>query len=257
MKKHLGRRHLLCGLACLLSFTVSGCGRFPGQPRPEDRWVPPSSITDFTTLYTTNCVACHSDGKGLTPSIAMNNPLYLAVIPRDALRKVISEGIPNSLMPAFEEGHNGDLTGAQVDSLVNGIYAWAKDSGQAKAGGLPPYSAPPGDAGRGATAFGTYCASCHNADGTGGKGGGSVVNSDYLHLVSDQYLRSVVIAGRPELGMPNYQQLVPNKPMSPEEISDVVAWLISHRQPPSTELAAAGAPSPAAPGAPSPTPISQ
>jgi hypothetical protein len=71
-----------------------------------------------------------------------------------------------------------------------------------------------------------------------------VVSSDYLHLVSDQYLRSVVIAGRPELGMPNYQQLVPNKPMSPEEISDVVAWLVSHRQGQNENLAVAGAPGP-------------
>lgn len=243
MKKHFGRRPLLCGLVCLLSFTVSGCGRFPGQPRPEDRWKPPSSITDFTTLYVTNCRACHSDGKSLTPSIAMNNPLYLAVIPRDVLRKVVSEGIQNSLMPAFEEGHNGDLTAEQVDSLVNGIYGWAKNGAPPAGTALPPYSAPPGDAGRGATAFKTYCASCHNEDGNGGKGG-SVVNSDYLHLVSDQYLRSVVMAGRPELGMPNSQQLVANKPMSPEEISDVVAWLISHRQRPSPDLVSAGAPGP-------------
>lgn len=246
MKKHFGRRqrHLLCGLACLLSLTVAGCGRFPGQPRPEDRWKPPSAITDFTTLYQTNCSACHSDGRGLAPSIAMNNPLYLAVIPHDTMRKVISEGVPNSLMPGFEEGHNGDLTAEQVDSLVNGIYGWAKNGSQQTAtAGLPPYSAPPGDAGRGATAFNTYCAKCHNADGNGGTAG-SVVNSDYLHLVSDQYLRSVVIAGRPELGMPNYQQLVPNKPMSPEEISDVVAWLISHRQGQNQNLAAAGAPAP-------------
>jgi cytochrome c oxidase cbb3-type subunit III len=248
MKKHLGWEHLFCGLACLLSLAMTGCGRFPGQPRPEDRWKPPSSITDFTTLYQTNCGACHSDGRGLTPSIAMKNPLYLAVIPRDTLRKVVSEGIQNSLMPAFEEGHNGDLNAEQVDSLVNGIYGWAKNGAQTATAGLPPYSAPPGDAGRGAAAFNTYCAGCHNADGNGGKGG-SVVNSDYLHLVSDQYLRSVVIAGRPELGMPNYQQLVPNKPMSPEEISDVVAWLISHRQRPSPDLVAAGSPGP--------TPLSQ
>ena len=56
-----------------------------------------------------------------------------------------------------------------------------------------------------------------------------LVNPDYLHLVSDQYLRSVIIAGRPELGMPNYQEFVKDHPMSSEEIADVVAWLASHR----------------------------
>ena len=137
---HLGRRHLLGGVVCLLSLTAAGCGRFPGQPRPEDRWVPPSSITDFTTLYQTNCAGCHSDGRGLTPSIAMNNPVYLAVIPRDIMRKVISEGVQNSLMPGFEEGHNGDLNAAQIDSLVNGIYQMQQQTifNQLVAGGTTP-----------------------------------------------------------------------------------------------------------------------
>ncbi|MBV9489877.1 MAG: cytochrome c [Verrucomicrobia bacterium] len=244
MKNHFGAGRLLGGLVALAGLMMlGGCNRFPGQPRPEDRWVAPSTITDFATLYQTNCVACHSNGKPLTPAIAMNNPLYVAIIPRDTLRKVISEGIQGSLMPAFEAGHNGDLTREQVDSLVNGITAWGKTDQQPAAGGnLPPYAAAPGDAKRGEAAYGTYCAGCHNADGNGGPKGGSVVNPDYLHLVSDQYLRSVVIAGRPELGMPNYQQLVPNKPMSPEEISDVVAWLVSHRRAQNPEVAAAAPP---------------
>jgi cytochrome c oxidase cbb3-type subunit 3 len=58
------------------------------------------------------------------------------------------------------------------------------------------------------------------------------VDAAYLSLVSDQYLRTVVIAGRPELGMPGYREYVAGKPMTPEEISDVVAWLASRRQGP-------------------------
>ena len=52
-----------------------------------------------------------------------------------------------------------------------------------------------------------------------------MVDTAYLRLVSDQYLRTVVIAGRPELGMPGFRDYVPGKPMTPDEISDVVAWL--------------------------------
>jgi cytochrome c oxidase cbb3-type subunit III len=53
-----------------------------------------------------------------------------------------------------------------------------------------------------------------------------------------------VIAGRPELGMPNYRDYVSGKPMTAEEVADVVSWLASHRQgpapgqsPPSTSTA--------------------
>jgi mono/diheme cytochrome c family protein len=97
-------------------------------------------------------------------------------------------------------------------------------------GNLPSYSAPSGSAAHGAQVFATYCAGCHGGDGTGGKAAGSVVDSAYLNLVTDQYLRTIIIAGRPELGHPNWHNAVEGKPMSDQDIADVVAWLISHRE---------------------------
>jgi hypothetical protein len=38
-----------------------------------------------------------------------------------------------------------------------------------------------------------------------------------------------VIIGRPELGAPDWRGDVPGKPMSGQEISDVVAWLVKQR----------------------------
>jgi cytochrome c oxidase cbb3-type subunit 3 len=35
--------------------------------------------------------------------------------------------------------------------------------------------------------------------------------------------------GRPELGAPDWRSNVPGKPMSAQEVSDVVAWLASQR----------------------------
>jgi mono/diheme cytochrome c family protein len=110
---------------------------------------------------------------------------------------------------------------------VNGILDWGKSTQITKAN-LPPYSAPLGDANHGSEVYNRFCASCHGQVGQNGKAG-SILQPDYLQLVSDQYLRSVTIAGRPELGMPNYQNLVPNQPMSDQDIADIVAWLVSHR----------------------------
>ena len=57
-----------------------------------------------------------------------------------------------------------------------------------------------------------------------------MINPDYLALVSDQALRTAVIVGRSDLGMPDWRAYTPGRPMSSQEISDVVAWLASHRQ---------------------------
>jgi mono/diheme cytochrome c family protein len=75
----------------------------------------------------------------------------------------------------------------------------------------------------------TFCSSCHGADGTGGKKASSIVDGSYLALVSDQHLRTTVVAGRPELGAPDWREDVPGKSMSDQEITDVVAWLVSRR----------------------------
>jgi cytochrome c oxidase cbb3-type subunit III len=233
---------VMIGLAVAL---LSGCKWMPGRPRESDRWFPPQDEKNFTVLYDTNCLACHSNGKTVGASISMTDPLYLAVLPRETLRKVIAEGIPSTAMPGFAAANGVGLTDRQIDILVQGIFKWGEGKPVAKEN-LPPYSAPIGDAGRGATAYSTYCEKCHGSEGKGGKAG-SVVDPDYLHLVSDQYLRTVIIAGRPELGMTNYQQNESGKPMSPQDISDVVAWLVSHRQNPgAAQLATTADPAPKA-----------
>ncbi|MBV8216216.1 MAG: c-type cytochrome [Verrucomicrobia bacterium] len=205
-------------------FAMSGCDQLPGKPKESDRWQPPEAIKDFKTLFGANCSACHGDDTSIGPSISVQNPLYLAVIPKDILRKIIADGIKGTPMPGFAKANGGDLTDEQVDILVNDLTSKA-----AQQTNLPPYSAAPGDANHGSEVYNQYCANCHGQAGQGGEKAGAVVNPDYLHLVSDQYLRSVVIGGRPELGMWNYQEFVKGHPMSSQEIADVVAWLGSHR----------------------------
>jgi hypothetical protein len=55
------------------------------------------------------------------------------------------------------------------------------------------------------------------------------VDGSYLALVSDQQLRTIVIAGRPELDAPDWRGDVAGRPMAAQDISDVVAWLSSQR----------------------------
>jgi cytochrome c oxidase cbb3-type subunit 3/ubiquinol-cytochrome c reductase cytochrome c subunit len=90
---------------------------------------------------------------------------------------------------------------------------------------------PPGDLEQGLKVYAEACGSCHGVDGKGGDEGGSVVDAAYLALVSDQALRTTVIAGRTDLGMPDWRSYIPGQPLTAQQITDVVAWLASQRQP--------------------------
>jgi mono/diheme cytochrome c family protein len=148
----------------------------------------------------------------------------------NVIRQVTVQGVPGTAMPAFAQSSGGMLTDEQVGAIVAGIRSrWSKkDSLPAT---LPTYSAAaPGDPQHGENVYGTYCSSCHGVAGRGGSHAGSIVEESFLILVSDQYLRTIVIAGRPELGAPDWRANVPGRRMSQQDVSDVVAWLSSQRQ---------------------------
>lgn len=192
--------------------------------------IPPNRIMDFAFLYGRNCAGCHGpDGKaGL--AIGLGNPVYLAIADDATIRRITADGVAGTAMPAFARDSGGMLSDDQINVIVRGIRTrWARPDAVRDAG-LPPYAAQsPGDPKHGEAVYGVYCSSCHGADGRGGARASSIVDGSYLALVSDQYLRTTVIAGRPELGAPDWRGDVPGKPMSPEEVSDVVAWLAAQR----------------------------
>ncbi len=212
-------------LLCVL--LVAGCDGMPGKPKPSEKWQSPSAVSDFTALYNGNCLGCHGRGAVVSGSIAMDNPAFLSVVSREVLRRVTEKGIPGTAMPAFSTSSGGTLTDNQIEVLVNGILAKKPSTA---AGPLPAYSAALGDAAAGHAVFTGSCASCHGADGTGGEKAGSVVSPAYLGLVSDQYLRTIVIAGRPDLGCPDFASRIPGRAMTDAEIADVTAWLASNRK---------------------------
>jgi cytochrome c oxidase cbb3-type subunit 3 len=218
------------GLAILASVGVSGCGSAPGQPVPGETPAIPSAISDFGILYAANCSGCHGqDGKG-GAALALANPVYLAVVDDATLRNAASNGIPGTSMPAFAQSAGGLLTDKQIDVIVDGIrQRWSKPN--ALDGAIaPPYSSTEsGNASHGSTAYATYCQSCHGVGGHGSQQASSIVDGAFLALVSEQELRTIVIVGRPEIGAPDWRNDVPGRPMSPQDVSDVVAWLAAQR----------------------------
>jgi mono/diheme cytochrome c family protein len=261
------RRSLSPGLLVVLSLLTAGC-KLPGQPDSASRPVPADRILTFTTLYRQNCAGCHgADGK-LGPAPPLNDPLFRALVPEKEVESVLRRGRKGTLMPAFLKENGGPLTAAQIQVLVNEIkgipYQTVEkyEGGEAKIkvvpdvkGTSPQWGSPrqpqvpgkkaapppsywpgetPGDEKRGEKLFALACATCHGAKGQGADQAGAIDNPIFLELISDQALRRIIITGRRDLGMPNYQGVdwrSPKfKPLTSQDVSDLVALLASWRQ---------------------------
>jgi cytochrome c oxidase cbb3-type subunit III len=225
------RSHLLSAFAATLAvLALVGCNSLPGRPGPGPEVVRPDEVLDFNTLYKQNCSGCHgAEGRG-GAAVSLADPVYLALVDEATFRRVTANGVPGTPMPAFARSAGGTLTDRQIDVLVRESRArWAKPD--ALSGISPPryLAASTGDARRGAAVYETFCASCHGPGGKGRGKLGSIVDGSYLATVSDQGLRTTVIVGVPDLGAPDWRGNFPGRPMTDQQVSDVVAWLVAQR----------------------------
>ncbi len=97
-------------------------------PQPE---LPPLASTDAEViaagekLYDVACSNCHgSDGQGTRMAPALNVQSFLADTNDQAIKAIISQGVPDTRMPAW----GGRLTDEELNSLVSFIRAWQPDA---------------------------------------------------------------------------------------------------------------------------------
>jgi cytochrome c oxidase cbb3-type subunit 3 len=184
--------------------------------RPED-------VASFDRLYKQNCSACHGENGSGGPALDLANPNYQALVDDESLRHSITSGMPGTQMPAFGESAGGFLTPQQVAVLVVGMRSRWAPAGRNVAE-MPPYASNTvGAAEHGHAIFEVSCSSCHQKERQ------KITDINYLALVSDQSLRTIIIAGRPDLGNPDWKQVRPGQPLTDQDVSDVVAYLHSLR----------------------------
>ena len=196
---------------------LSSC-EAPGYRGAQERVIRPGEVASFDVLYAQNCSACHgAKGEGAL-TVGIGSPVYLAIAEDSTIRDTIRKGRRGTPMSAFAQSEGGMLTDAQIEILVRGIR---QRGGPALiADNPPPYAATqPGGTAHGRQVFTESCARCHGA--------GNFADPSYLSLVTDQHLRTVIIVGMPNLGMPDWRGY--SKPLSDAEITDVAAWLADLR----------------------------
>lgn len=215
-------------LGLALPFVV-GCD-LPGRPQPGPEVPRPETVTSFDTLYGENCAGCHGKNGENGSATNLANPKYEALIDDVSLRDVIANGEKGTLMPGFGVKSGGPLTDAQVDLVVDGIRSrWKKDNalgGQT----LPPYKAMhAGDQSKGQEVYAAACARCHGENTQHPGSAGSILDGSFLALINEQTVRTTIIAGRPDIGEPDWRNHIPGRAMTDDEITNVSAWLIAQR----------------------------
>lgn len=232
----------LGGLCALALMALAACD-LPGKPKAGPEVPRPEQVLGFEPLYKANCAGCHGANgeKGAATDLA--NPEYQALIDDVSLRDVIAEGENHrrdkdpslrapgeTLMPAFAQENGGQLTNEQIDALVAGIRAaWRKENvfgGETP----PPYKAAhAGDVAKGKVVYAIACARCHGVSAEEPGKAGSILDGSFLALVNEQMLRTTVIAGRPDIGEPDWRGHIPGRAMTDDEVTDVTAWLMAQR----------------------------
>jgi len=212
-----------------LMIAISGCESAPGRPRLESVTLRPESELRFDVLYRNHCAGCHgADGKD-GAAIDLANPVYQEWVDDRSLRSSISDGVPGSQMPAFAIAAGGSLTEAQVEVLIRGIRQRWASAANLDLTSTPSHSQPANaDSTHGRYVFCDRCSRCHKGSEPG------ITNSNYLALATDQELRTIVVAGRPDIGHPDWQHYPQANVLSDRDITDVVGFLGLLRRGPAT-----------------------
>lgn len=214
-----------------LALALAGCN-LPGRPGPGPEIPRPDAVLSFDTLYGQNCAGCHGAKGSDGAAIDLANPEYEALIDDATLRNIVAHGEKGTLMPGFAISDGGELTDAQIEVIVNGMrQRWA--TANAFGGATPPpYKATrAGDAAKGQAVYAQACASCHGATAQNPGKAGSILDGSFLALINEQTIRSIVIAGRPDIGEPDWRNHIAARPLTDDEITDVSAWLMAQKPP--------------------------
>ena len=221
-------RSMVAAGSVSLALLAAGCGRMPVYPMAK--YVPPDQVVDFHTLYNTNCQACHGPSGENGPAIDLANPEYQALVDDATLRNIVANGMPGTEMPAWAQSAGGMLTDAQVDAIVAGMRKEWQKPNPFQGATPPPFAQPTpadakataGDVQQGQQLYQVHCESCHT-----GPARQQLTSPIYLALISDQALRSIIIAGRPDIGQPDWRH--DNGQLSPQDVTSIVAYLGSLR----------------------------
>jgi len=195
------------------------------------------AMPDGAKLYAQNCAACHGENGAGGIGVPLSLPSFQSSISDDYVRKTILHGRPGRIMPAFTQ-----LKPDEIDAVVKHVRAWNKSR---------PVNYPDtpvaGNPVRGKQLFAQYCASCHGANGEGGKGTGvtfsrprdlpvmapALHNPGFLAAATDAMIKTTLINGREGTPMVSFYK----RGLKEKDINDITRYVRSFEQQPTSPSA--------------------
>ena len=216
-----------------LALLASAAARPPGQPRKGSETLAPNEVVEFGALYAENCAGCHGAEDEEAPRSRSPIRCISRIVDDASMRDVIAERRARNVDAGVraKRRRHADGRADRCDRAAGSDRAGAGRELSTARIRLPTRRSPRATRTRRSR---VSDATAHPATARRSRAdakGSAITNDSFLALVSDQGLRTIVIAGRPELGAPDWRGNVPGQPMSDQEVTDVVAWLASHRVP--------------------------
>lgn len=200
-------------LAIVVTFQVYAIrepNRLDGEKQQEQLIL----ITEGRSLYEENCALCHGpDGEGVDGP-PLNDSNLLSETSNQTLFSVISSGVPNTEMPAWNQIHGGPYTDQEIHQLVAFIRNWEEDAPNRQDMAMM------GDPVNGLVIYSDTCTICHGEQGAGTNAAPALNNPERLSALDDEWYVETISEGRPAQGMPTWGTV-----LSPVQIRDLVALL--------------------------------
>jgi len=167
-------------------------------------------------LFAENCTDCHGErGEGTRRrGPALNTAEFLEKASDQSIFDTITDGRPNTGMPAWGQANGGPLTAEEVRDLAAFIRAWEPTAPPAAQVETEP------DAALGAAIFSATCFGCHGLSGEGTEIAPALNDREKLAKFDDEWYRQTIANGRKAQGMPTW-----GKVLSPAQINDLVAYI--------------------------------
>lgn len=197
-----------------------------------------ADLNESMIIYAQNCAVCHGlAGEGIGSTPALSRPEMQSADPV-SLDKVISRGLYNTSMPAWNQEDGGPLSEYQIGLLVTLIQRgdWQLVQDQVVNLGLAPlvpFSAQPDPAlveltltlpdgealAQGIETYATHCVACHGPDGLG-TSLAPALNSANLRLKGIAAIERTILNGIPGTLMAPWQDA-----LSEEEVTSLLALI--------------------------------
>jgi putative heme-binding domain-containing protein len=121
MRASLSLKHLLSAVCLLLTV-----GAYPAAAGQQDHQYSSADVQAGLRLYTSECALCHGPNGDLMSGIDLRRGRFRRAVSDDDLARVITGGVPDAGMPSFSK-----LQAADVTALVAFIRAGFDVSGAA------------------------------------------------------------------------------------------------------------------------------